>query len=236
MGTQGWDDHDRSDKYTARDFAKNYMGSCDTNAVIFTQGDNDTYPLWYVQEVENYRPDIRIVNLSLLGVDWYADQLRYAVNDAPALKMTLEPEDIIGTFTRFFTEAYEETQDFPKGPHYDVTKVMQTLMDPNKMTKNRYGTMANYLPTRNLKIPLDRQKVIDAGMVPPEDYDKIQEIKWTLNSGGLDKAELVTLDIIANNFYDIPFYFCTTTDYNKALGLHDYFQQEGFAYRIVPYS
>ena len=89
MAVEGWDDHDRSDKYTARDFAKNYLDSCEKNAIIFTNGDNDTFPLWYVQEVEGYRTDVRVINLSLLNTDWYIDQAKRAAYDGEPVPFSL---------------------------------------------------------------------------------------------------------------------------------------------------
>ena len=235
MGSQGWDDHTRHERYAARDFAIDYLQSCAPNAVLFTQGDNDTYPLWYAQEVEGVRPDIRIINLSLVGVDWYIDQLRYKINDAAPLKLSFKPEQTEGQ-NRDVTY-YKQNPRVPAGASVELRKVMQFIAseDPNDKERYQNGQSENYLPTRNFFINVDTGKVKEMGMLAPEDYPQmVSRMEWTINNSRLLKNDLITLDIVANNLMDRPIYFAVSVAPDAYMGLEKYFQLEGISYRIVP--
>ncbi|MCW5907721.1 MAG: DUF2723 domain-containing protein [Chitinophagales bacterium] len=235
MGSQGWDDHTRHNRYTARDFATCYLESCAPNAIIFTQGDNDTYPLWYAQEVEGIRTDVRVINLSLLGVDWYIDQLRFKMNDAPPVKLTFKPEQTLGS-TRDITR-YKQDPRIPSGVAVDLKKVMQFVASEEQSNKVMYqnGESENYLPTRNFYLDVDTNKVKENNMIAPEDYGKmVTRMEWSISNSALLKNDLLTLDIVANNIMDRPIYFAVSVAPDAYLNLEKYFQLEGLTYRIVP--
>lgn len=232
--SQNWNDHDRSGRYTARDFAINYLESCAPNAIIFTQGDNDTYPLWYAQEVEHIRPDIRVVNLSLLGVDWYVQQLEYKMNDAPAVKLSLTPEKYRGN-TRDVVRFYD-TGKFDQKSYYPLSEVINYIANDGNKLRTQGGEMVEVFPVKNFYMPVDKQKVIDMGIVPAKYNDQIvEQLRWSLGSkSNLLKNDLVTLDIVASNLWERPIYFAVSVSPDAYLGLDKYFQLEGLAYRIVP--
>ncbi|MFN8322891.1 MAG: DUF2723 domain-containing protein [Chitinophagales bacterium] len=236
MGTQGWDDHTRHNTYTARDFAICYLESCAPNAILFTQGDNDTYPLWYAQEVEGVRQDIRIINLSLLGVDWYIDQLRYKTNDAAPLKLSFAPEQCAGS-NRDVTY-YRQDPRIPDGTPVDLKRVMQFVAseNPNDKTPLRQsGELENYLPTRNFKLDVDLNRVREMNMVSKdEDSLIVPQMQWNIDNSALLKNDLLTLDIVANNIMERPIYFAVSVAPEAYLGMEKYFQLEGLTYRIVP--
>lgn len=234
LGTQNWDDHDRSERYTARDYAINYLESCAPNAVVFTQGDNDTYPLWYVQEVEGVRTDVRVVNLSLLGVDWYVEQLNYKMNDAAALKLSHTPDKYLGSnrdYVQYF--AGQGVDDSYK----ELSQVVNFIASDDARTKvqTRGGESVDFLPATKFKISVDKEQIIANNVVPKENYEKIvPEITWDLGKGSLLKNDLITLDIIANNLWERPIYFAVSVSPDAHLGLTNYLQLEGLSYRIVP--
>lgn len=234
MAKEGWDDHDRSTKFTARDMAINYLESCAPNAIIFTYGDNDTYPLWYAQEVENIRPDVRVVNLSLLGTDWYIRQMKKKVNQADPLPITMPDEkfvqgvrDVLG-YQEFITDQYVELKDI-----YDI------LLSDNDADKATYqdGTKENFLPTKNFKITVDPDQVIASGTVPASKKELITPaMEWKYNKNYVTKTELALIDILAHNNWKRPIYFAITVPEDNYIGLGDYLYNEGFAYRLMPYT
>jgi len=235
MGSQGWDDHTRHDRYCARDFAIDYLQSCAPHAVLFTQGDNDTYPLWYAQEVEGVRQDIRIINLSLLGVDWYIDQLNYKINDAEPLKLSFTQAQYEGNKRDIIR--YRQNPNLPEGKPFDLKRVMKFLAsdNPADMVTYQNGEHDNYLPTRNFYLDIDTAKAAAMNMVEPDEQNQIvPRMEWNLNSGALMKNDLMTLDIVANNLMDRPIYFAVSVAPEAYVGLEKYFQLEGLTYRVVP--
>jgi len=236
MGFQGWDEHDRSNRYAARDFAANYLNSCAPNSIIFTQGDNDTYPLWYAQEVEGIRRDVRVVNLSLLGVDWYINQLRRKVNDAAPVPMSMTPSKIRGT-KRDVVYFQENTSIAPKGQHFELSEILRFIADDSRQSKlaGSRDNELDYYPTRLLSMKVDKNKVLAHNAVTPEAQGQmVNELKWTLNKQSLYKNDLMVLDIIAANNWERPIYFAISVSPGSYLGLEKYFQLEGLAYRLVP--
>lgn len=236
MGSQNWDDHDRSRRYTCRDFAINYLQSCAPNAILFTQGDNDTYPLWYAQEVEGIRTDVRIVNLSLLGVDWYIDQLRAKANDSAPIKLTLPSESYAGTkrdVTRFFDDGR-----VPQDQYFELKDVIGYIAsdDRKKQVQLSSGEYTSYLPTKKFKIAVDSAEVVADHVVPEYRAAQIpKEMVWDLgDKNNLLKNDLVTLDIVASNLWKRPIYFAVSVSPDAYLGMEKYFQLEGLAYRVVP--
>jgi len=229
-----WDDHDRSNRYAARDFAKNYLESCAPNAILFTQGDNDTYPLWYAQEVEGIRRDIRIVNLSLLGVDWYIKQIQRKVNDTDPVKTILTPDKIRGGL-RDMVMYDEDTRRAPEGRYINLENIMKYIGDDKNMRQTMSGEKIATYPTQTFSIPVDKQKVIANGTVQPADRDLVvDKLEWKLPKRSLLKNDLMVLDIIAANAFDRPIYFAISVDKNSYMGMQKYFQLEGLTYRFVP--
>ena len=232
MAKENWDDHDRSRRYTAKDVATNYLNSCAPNAIIFTNGDNDTFPLWYAQEVEGFRTDIRVVNLSLFNTDWYIDQMKRAAYDAAPI-----PSSMTWDKYKQGTRDYIIIRDNNKG-YVDVKDVVNFIASDNDKTKGftRNSQKADYCPTNKLKIPIDKDDVISKGVVPESYRDRIvDEIKWELKGNGISKNEMMVLDILANFNWERPIYFAITVGSGNFMGLEKYFQLEGLAYRFVPY-
>jgi hypothetical protein len=232
MASQEWDDHDRSTKSTARDFARNYLESCAPNAILFTYGDNDTYPLWYVQEVENCRPDIRIVNLSLFDTDWYIDQLRRPFNQSAPLPITMKPE-MYKTGTRdvlFY-------QNFNLEGAQELKDVFEFVTSDNPEAKVDYqsGRKENFLPTKNFKLTIDPANVLNTKTVDADEAGKIVPVmEWTFPGNYLTKGQLAILDILAHNKWQRPIYFAFTVPSSNFLGLDNYLFNEGFALRLEP--
>ncbi|MFC2152169.1 DUF2723 domain-containing protein [Bacteroidota bacterium] len=230
MASENWDDHDRSNRYIARDFAANYLNSCTPNAVLFTHGDNDTFPLWYAQEVEGIRTDVRVVNLSLLNTDWYIDQMKRKAYDSDPVPFGMTHEQYLNGF-RDVVYINERIDDY-----VTVDQAMDFVISDDKRTKLQVGQneWIDYLPTNKFIVPVDIDKVIANGTVKPEDADKIvPEIRFKLNKRRIMKNELMMLDLLANNNWERPIYFVSTAG-DGNIGIDNYLQLEGFAYRLVP--
>ncbi|MCE5345986.1 MAG: DUF2723 domain-containing protein [Bacteroidales bacterium] len=230
MGSENWDDHDRSGRYLARDVAFNYLNSCAEDAILFTNGDNDTFPLWYAQEVEGKRTDIRVCNLMLLNTDWYINQMKSKVYQSDPLPIKLPVTKYYdGINNQVFI--IEKTKD-----PVDISTVIDWVISDNKGTKVQVSSseILDIIPTRTIRIPVDAAKVIASGTVKPEDADKIVPyIDIKLKGSSILKSQLIVLDILAHNDWKRPVYFVTGY-HNDALGLEEYFQLEGLAYRLVP--
>ncbi len=230
MGTQNWDDHDRSGRYLTRDVAFDYLNSCAPDAILFTNGDNDTFPLWYAQEVENKRTDVRVCNLMLLNTDWYITQMKSKTYESDPLPITLPPKKYYdGINNQIFI--VEKTKD-----PVDIATVIDWVNSDNKGTKVQVSTseILDIIPTRTIRIPVDKAKVLASGTVKPEDSAKIVPyIDIRLKGNSILKSQLIVLDILAHNDWERPVYYVTGY-HNDAFGLEDYFQLEGLAYRLVP--
>jgi hypothetical protein len=231
MGFQEWDDHDRSTKTVARDVASDYLNSCAPNAILFTVGDNDTYPLWYAQEVENVRPDVRVINLSLLGVDWYIDQQRQMVNKSAGVPMSWTPDKYRGE-TRNYIRFYD-AGTFPQDKFYNLKEVMDFMGtdDPRAKLTTQDGEQQNYLPAQKLFIPVDVAQAINSGVVDIHDSARIlPQLPFQISKQYLLKNDLAVYDIITANNWKRPIYFTSPTD----LGINDYLRMDGLTYRLVP--
>jgi len=229
MASENWDDHDRSGRYTARDFAHNYLNSCAPNAIVFTNGDNDTFPLWYAQQVEGVRTDVRVCCLPYMITDWFIDQLKRESYKSPPVPFTLSHDQYeIGKRDYIpFNVRVDE---------YDASEVVKFIASDDPVTKVPLmsGASLDFVPTRKLTIPVDSAAAVNSGTVPPEDADKIVDaIEWEISAGSMAKSELMILDLIANNNWERPIYF-TALGHRATLGLDKYFRLEGFAYRFVP--
>ena len=232
MGKEGWDDHNRSHRYTSRDIAWNYLQSCAPNSIIFTNGDNDTFPLWYAQDVEDVRTDVRIVNLSLLNTDWYIDQMKRKAYQSDAVPFSFTHDKYVQG-TRDYVPYYDR-----QIPGYtDVKDVVDFINSeaPDAKVRTQGGTELNYFPTKKFFIKVDKEAVLKNGVVKPEDADKIVDtIFWDIDRTYLMKADLMILDLIAHNDWKRPIYFAVTVGSESYLNLEPYFQLEGLAYRFVP--
>jgi phage shock protein PspC (stress-responsive transcriptional regulator) len=230
MASQNWDDHDRSGRYTAPAIARNYLESCAPGAILFTNGDNDTFPLWYAQEVRGIRTDVRVCNLMLFNTDWYIEQMKKQAYESEPLPLTLPIEKYYdGVNNQVFI--YERIKE-----PVEVKKVIEFIAsnDPGTRLTLQNGEQRDYIPTRTIRIPVDRDKVLRSGTVKPEDADLI--VPWidiTLTGNSILKSQMMTLDMLAHNEWERPVYFATGY-HNDAFGLEEYFQLEGSAYRLVP--
>ncbi|MBE0678472.1 MAG: DUF2723 domain-containing protein, partial [Bacteroidales bacterium] len=229
MGAENWDDHDRSGRYLARDVAYNYLNTCKPQAIIFTGGDNDTFPLWYAQEVEGVRTDVRVCNLMLLNTDWYIDQMKMKAYTSEPLPISL-PKSLYYDGVNNQVAVYERVSEPANAK--EVMKFISSGSDVSKL--KMYGEDIYYIPTRTVRIPVNAAKVIANGTVRPEDADKIVPyIDIHLKGSWIMKSQLMVLDIIAHNDWERPVYFVAGM-HDDAMGLEEYFQLEGLAYRLVP--
>jgi len=235
MGFQEWDDHDRSKKVLARDLAKDYLESCAPNAILFTFGDNDTYPLWYAQEVEGIRPDIRVINNSLLGIDWYINQMRYKVNKSDPIDVILSPEQIQGNVRNYVV--YNPRPDVNPNKYYDLYDVMKNVVaseDPAMKVAIQNGETVNFIPSKKFTIDVDEAFVRGNKTVNSNDtVVKQLTIEIPEKKNYIMKNELAILNIIAANKWKRPIYF--TAPYTASeLGFGQYMRKDGLAYRLVP--
>ncbi|GAA4308204.1 DUF2723 domain-containing protein [Compostibacter hankyongensis] len=235
MGFQEWDDHDRSQKTLPRDVASDYLESCAPNAILFTEGDNDTYPLWYAQEVEGVRPDIRIINLSLLGVDWYIDALRHAVNKSAPVPMSWAPDKYVGDKRNYIPLV--EAQNIPKDRYFDLNEIMNFMGndDPKYKVSGGGGEPLNYLPTKNVFIPVDKEKAVRDKVVPPgtDTSQILAQVPFQIPKTLLFKNDLLMLNIIAASHWERPVYFTSPLSPSR-IGLGSYLEMDGLTYRLVP--
>ena len=231
MGATEWDDHDRGNKTLARDLAKDYLESCEPNAILISFGDNDTYPLWYAQEVEGIRRDIRVINSSLLGIDWYINQLRYKVNQSDPIDPIWTAEQIEG--------AKRDGIYFVQNPAIDQTKPMDlyTMMknyagsdDADKVRPVGDGISINTYPTHSVTVPVDMDLVKKNGTVNPDD-SVVSELRFDIPKNVIQKNDAAILNIIAANKWKRPIYF---TSERIQLGFDKYIRQEGLTNRLVP--
>lgn len=232
MGAQNWDDHDRSNRYTCRDFGANYLKTCAPNAVIFTNGDNDTFPLWYNQEVEGVRRDMRVCNLSYFQTDWYIDQMKRKAYESAPLPISFEHD----SYVQGKRDVIYLMEDPRLKGSVELKQALDFVKDDNPRTKLEQAEGAAYIPSKKLYMVVDKEAVIRNKAVNPQDYDKIVDtLKIDLSSRHyITKDELMVLDMIATNNWERPLYFAITVGRDKYINLQDYFQLEGLAYRLVP--
>jgi hypothetical protein len=237
MGQQEWDDHDRSKKTLARDLAKDYLESCPPNAILFSFGDNDTYPLWYAQEVEGIRPDVRVMVNSLLGTDWYINQLRYKINESAPFDVILTPEQIMGS-KRDYIVYNKQLPGFDQSKYYDLYDMMKNVIgsDDVKYSTNQTedGSTINFFPVKKFSVPVDENFVRQNGVVHSTDsVVKELQIDLSKDKNYLFKNDLAMYSIIAANKWERPICFTSTQELNS-LGLDKYVRLTGLAYQLVP--
>jgi len=234
IAAKEWRSHDRSTKVTAHDMAYNFLISCPKDAILFTYGDNDTYSLWYNQEVEGIRPDVRIVCLSLFGSDWYIHQMQGKMNQSDPLPISMD-------FSKFKdgTRDVIYYNDAKLAGAVEVKDVFDFITSDDSRAKVEYsnGEMSNYLPTKNFKLTVDADAVIKNGVVTPEQKDKIAKtMEWTYNNNYMFKDNLAMLDILVHNNWKRPICFTTTMSTQSMAGLAPYLYKEGFTYRLIPFK
>lgn len=231
MAKEGWDDHNRSLRTLSRDCAINYLQSCAPNAILFTNGDNDTFPLWYAQEVEGIRTDVRVVNLSLLQTDWYINQMRRAAYDSPPVPFTIPEEKLIAAKREV---VYIMARDSRPMSLKDAIKFVESDDPENKFDNN--GNLIDYLPSKDFYVNVDSMAVMKNKVISVKDTARLtKRISWNLGGRGyITKNDLMVLDLIAHNDWKRPIYFAVTTGNEAYVGLEKYFQLEGLAYRFVP--
>jgi hypothetical protein len=230
MAFQNWDDHDRSNRYIARDFAYNYLNSCAPDAILFTSGDNDTFPLWYAQEVEGIRTDVRVICWPYLAKDWYIDQMKRKAWLSDPVPFSLNRGQY-GPGKRDYIPVIDQLSDT-----VDLGRLIDFVTNDSESSKVplQGGGSMNYFPTRKIRLQVDRARVLANGTVPPEEEDLIlPELVWEVKRSSLYKNDLMILDLIAQNNWDRPIYF-TSIGHENILGLQSFFRDEGFAYRLVP--
>ena len=232
LANDGWDDHNRSSKYAARDFAINYLNSCEPNAILITNGDNDTFPLWYAQEVEGVRTDVRVVNYMLASGYWYVHQLDNKVYDSERLPFTLTPEQYNKGVNEYIPYINRNVKD-----HIEVKDLINFIANEDDRTKwpLQNGEMINYLPTKNLKITIDSAACVENGFVPEKLAGQIvPEIKWKVRQNALYKNDLMFLDFLSSNNWERPIYFANPSSMSKVFDVDEYCHMEGFVYRFMP--
>ncbi len=232
LASQNWDDHDRSNRYTAQSMGKMYLDSCDKNAILFTIGDNDTFALWYAQNVEGYRQDVRIVNTSLFQTDWYIDDMKKKAFSSDPIPSQLT-HDKYRWGTRDFIIHQKTTKDT-----IDIKTWMNFVANDSPATQMELpsGQAVNTFPSKVIRIPVDKEAVLRNGIVDPKDADKIVPyIDIQLKGDIIYKNRLLMLDVLANNNWERPIYFSGGSfgddDY---LWMKDYLQLDGVVYKLVP--
>ncbi|QHT68173.1 DUF2723 domain-containing protein [Rhodocytophaga rosea] len=232
MAAQGWDDHNRSKRYHSVDSAKNLLSACAPNAILFTGGDNDTFPLWYVQEVEGFRTDVRVCNLSLLGTEWYIQQMKRPTYESKPLPISLElPQYISGKNEQIPLVENPNVKNGISLPQY-----IDLVRKDNPAIKIAYrDEQLTVLPSSTLVQPVDKQKVLQSGIIMPSLRDSLTErMVWNVNRGDLLKPDLIILDMITTNNWERPIYFSSTLAPSSYLNLKEFMQVEGLVYRLLP--
>ncbi len=231
MAQQNWDDHDRSNRRTSVEMASNYLNSVGEQGILITHGDNDTFPLWYAQEVEGVRTDVRICNTSLLGTDWYIDQMKWACNESKPLPLSIgQSQYLYGT--NEFVYIYDT-----RGQVMPISDVMEVFRHPEVKLSLTSGRKVDYIISRRISIPVNRENALKYGIVPEKFADRIPDemvIEIPENKDYLTKPELFMLDLLSNYQWDRPINMLNMGgDLN--IGIRDYLMYEGFSCRLIPF-
>ena len=230
MASQNWDDHSRANKYTAIAMAKNYLESCDKNAILYTIGDNDTFPLWYAQEIEGIRTDIKIVNTQLFMTDWYIDQMKFKTYKSDGLPISFKHSEYVG-------DKLDYVAHIPKtDARWDIKAWIDFIKNPKSTVEMSNGQTIHFYPTNKIRIPIDKNNIMKNKVVNPKYYDSIVPyIDLDIKGSAMYKNRLMMLDILANNDWKRPIYFTGGSfgddDY---LWMKDYLQLDGLVYKLVP--
>jgi len=234
MAFEGWDDHDRSNRYFSVDSARNFLASCQPNAILFTGGDNDTFPLWYIQEVEGYRTDVRVIVLSYFNTDWYIEQMTRPAYDSKPLPFSLNSEHYQQGGPNDYLPYFENPSI--KGAAINLNQYLKLIRDnhPGLKLPRQYGRY-NSVPSKSLFMDIDTAEIKRRELVPEDKHQYLTErMVFTLKKSGLEKNTLMILDLIANNNWERPIYFNNTSLQGVGVNLNNYVVQEGNAYRLLP--
>jgi hypothetical protein len=250
MIAQNWDDHNRSNRYHSVDSAKNLLNSCAPNAILFTGGDNDTFPLWYVQEVEGFRTDVRVCNLSLLGTDWYIDQMKRATYESKPLPISLKQDRYLPGRNdqilyppawRINTYLSEEDIKALSESGMDLQTYIQMVSKNDKQITAQIGGKDDedltIIPSKKIVYKFNKEDVRKLKFIPADKDSLLKDyITWTLPGNDISKPDLIIMDMIANNQWQRPIYFSTTLGSTSYIGLKEHLQMEGLAYRLMPFK
>ena len=246
MAVQNWDDHDRSNRFTANSSAKAYLDSCqeDAGAILFTIGDNDTFPIWYAQEIEDYRTDVRIVCTSLFETDWYVDQMKRKAYESDRIPSQITHEkyrtgsrDVL--YYQGITENRWPIKDFIDWIDSDKPRTkLKYIFEQNGVDLSQYSEDTQnmvYYPTKKIRVPVNKQNVLSSGLVKQKDADLIVDFIDIDLPSAITKKSMMMLDILANNDWKRPLYFSGGSfDDSEYLWMKDYLQLDGLAYKLVP--
>lgn len=230
MASQNWDDHSRANRYTAIAMAKNYLDSCEPNAILFTIGDNDTFPLWYAQEIEGFRTDVKIVNTSLFMTDWYIDQMKFKTYTAEGLPISFTHDEYVG-------DKLDYVAHIPKtDARWMLKDFINFIKIPKSTIEMQNGQTIHFYPTNKIRIPVDKEAIIKNKVVSAKYNDSIVPyIDLDIKGSAMYKNRLMMLDVLANNNWKRPIYFTGGSfgddDY---LWMKDYLQLDGLVYKLVP--
>jgi hypothetical protein len=230
MAAQNWDDHDRSGKYTAVAMAKAYLNSCDKDAILFTIGDNDTFPLWYAQEIEGIRTDVKIVNTSLFMTDWYIDQMKAKAYESDPLPISFTHDQYVG-------DNLDYVAHIPKiETRWNIKDFIDFIKNPKSTVGLQNGQTIHFYPTNKIRLNVDKEAIIKNKVVNPKYNDSIVPyMDIDIKGSALYKNRLMMLDILANNNWKRPIYFSGGAfDDEDYLWLKDYLQLDGMVYKLVP--
>ena len=235
MMAQGWDDHDRSDRYFSVDSARNYLESCAENGILFTGGDNDTFPLWYAQEVEGVRTDLRVIVLTYFATDWYIDQMRRSTYESTPLPFTLTPKN----YQQGGSNDYVLVREDPRlqGQAVDLKQYLRLIKEESDLLRlpTTFNDSISIMPARQVVLQVDSAAVAQKGIIPPgKEHLIVDQMVIPIKGNALYKNDLAILDIIATADWDRPIYFNQTSLMNVNLDLSNYVVQEGATFRLLP--
>nr|WP_121271640.1 DUF2723 domain-containing protein [Pedobacter schmidteae] len=234
MATQNWDDHNRSGKHTALDFARNYLNSCAPNAILFTNADNDTYPLWYAQEVEGIRTDVRVVSIQFLADSDYINQMKIQAYKSAPLPIAMAAEKY-----QKGVRDYLPYIDYGFKDSVELGELLPVLTSDNKEDKVEMqgGSFENFLPTKKLKLSIDVNQLVKTNTIQAKDRDKVAaQMEWDFKKDFAGKADLAIFDILVHNNWERPVYFGSSLSDDTYIGLDKYLHLEGYAYRLLPFK
>ncbi len=233
MASENWDDHDRSNRYFSVDTARNFLASCAPNAILFTGGDNDTFPLWYVQEVEGFRTDVRVVVLSYFNTDWYIDQMMRQAYESEPFPFSLTSKDYRQGGLNDFVVVME--RENIKGA-ISLEQYMKLVREGNPALRVATSISAyNSIPSKSVYVNVDTTSVLSKGIIPStlEEY-LVPRMVFNIKDRVLEKKDLAILDIILTNNWERPIYFNNTSLASVNIDIRRYAVQEGNAYRLLP--
>ncbi|GJM28475.1 MAG: membrane protein [Cyclobacteriaceae bacterium] len=235
MAAEGWNDHDRSNRYFSVDSAINYLESCAPNAILFTGGDNDTFPLWYAQEVEGVRTDVRVIVLTYFATDWYIDQMRRPTYESQPLPLSLSPKN----YKQGGANDYLLVREDPrlKGQAVDLKQYLKLIRNESDLLRlpTSFGDSVSVMPAKRIVLGVDSAEVINKGIIPKGMENLVtNQMIIPIKGGALYKNDLALLDILATNNWERPVYFNQTSLMNVNLNLRDYVVQEGATFRLLP--